>query len=81
MGSFQKNMDERSSQDTAPRPFGNHNLRYCAVHVDTIYWNHLFIRGGNMRTYSVCGKTVAVFPCDIPGAPVVYLNTGSEDPR
>ena len=34
-----------------------------------------------MRTYSVCGKTVAVFPCDIPGAPVVYLNTGSEDPR
>ena len=34
-----------------------------------------------MRTYSICGKTVTIFSCGIPDAPVVYLNTGSEDPR
>ena len=32
-----------------------------------------------MRTFSVCRKTVSVFPSDTPGAPVIYLHTFSEE--
>ncbi len=32
-----------------------------------------------MRTFSVCGKTVSVFSSDVPGAPVVYLNTFADE--
>lgn len=32
-----------------------------------------------MRTFVAGGKTVAVFPADVPGAPVVYLNTFGDE--
>ena len=35
-----------------------------------------------MHTFTACGRTVTVFPADVPDAPVVFLNTfGDEGPK
>ena len=32
-----------------------------------------------MRTFTIEGKNVSVYPCEQPGAPIVYLNTFAEE--